>query len=41
MTNIHPIVVHFPIALFITGLVIDVIGHLFQKRPRRRSGWCS
>jgi uncharacterized membrane protein len=38
MTNIHPIVVHFPIALFITGLVIDVIGHLFQKETAKKIG---
>ncbi len=38
MTNIHPIVVHFPIALFITGLVMDVIGHLFQKETAKKIG---
>ena len=38
MTSIHPIVVHFPIALFLTGFALDVIGHLFQRETLKRMG---
>lgn len=38
MRNIHPIIVHFPIALFITGLVIDAIGHLWRKETAKKIG---
>lgn len=38
MTNIHPIVVHFPIALFLTGFALDVVGHLFQREALKRAG---
>lgn len=38
MTNIHPIVVHFPIALFLTGFALDVIGHLLQRETLKRAG---
>lgn len=38
MTNIHPIVVHFPIALFLTGFALDVIGHIFQRETLKRAG---
>nr|BAL58782.1 hypothetical conserved protein [Candidatus Acetothermum autotrophicum] len=38
MTNIHPIIVHFPIALFLTGFALDVIGHLFQRDVLKRAG---
>lgn len=37
-TNIHPIIVHFPIALFLTGFALDVIGHLFQRETLKRVG---
>ncbi|MFN4218440.1 MAG: DUF2231 domain-containing protein [Candidatus Bipolaricaulia bacterium] len=38
MTNIHPIAVHFPIALFLTGFALDVIGHLLQRETLKRVG---
>lgn len=38
MTNIHPLVVHFPIALFLTGFVLDMIGYLFQREMLKRTG---
>lgn len=37
MTNIHPIVVHFPIALFLTGFALDVMGHLLQRETLKRT----
>ncbi len=38
MPNVHPIVVHFPIALFITGLVVDVMGHLAERETLKKMG---
>lgn len=38
MTNIHPIVVLFPIALFLTGFALDVMGHLLQRETLKRAG---
>ncbi len=38
MTNIHPMVVHFPIALFLTGFALDVIGYLFRSETLKRVG---
>ncbi len=38
MPNVHPIVVHFPIALFITGLVVDVLGHLAERETLKKMG---
>ncbi len=38
MQNIHPIVVHFPIALFLTGFALDVIGHLLQRETLKQAG---
>lgn len=38
MTNIHPVVVHFPIALFLTGFVLDVLGHLLKRETLQRVG---
>lgn len=37
MMNIHPIVVHFPIALFLTGFALDVIGHFSQGETLKRA----
>ena len=31
ITEIHPLIVHFPIALFSTGLLSDLLARLFQK----------
>ena len=31
MPNIHPVIVHFPIALIIVALAIDLVGLIFRK----------
>jgi uncharacterized membrane protein len=35
----HPAVVHFPIALFIGGLILDFIGFRFKKQHFLIAGW--
>jgi uncharacterized membrane protein len=35
----HPAVVHFPIALFIGGLILDFIGLRFKKQDFLMAGW--
>ncbi len=38
MLNLHPLVVHFPIALFITGFVVDGFGWLLRRGTVKRIG---
>lgn len=38
MANVHPLIVHFPIALFITGLVVDGLGWLLRQENLKRVG---
>ena len=41
LTEIHPLFVHFPIALFATGLFFDLLAELLQKKELEQSGfWC-
>ena len=41
ITEIHPLLVHFPIALFSTGLFFDLLAELRQKKELEQSGfWC-
>ena len=41
ITEIHPLLVHFPIALFSTGLFFDRLAELRQKKELEQSGfWC-
>ena len=41
ITEIHPLLVHFPIALFSTGLFFDLLAELLQKKELDQSGfWC-
>jgi uncharacterized membrane protein len=41
ITEIHPLLVHFPIALFSTGLFFDLLAELLQKKELEQSGfWC-
>jgi len=38
-TEIHPLVIHFPIALFSVGFLCDVMGFIFQKKSLEHAGW--
>ena len=41
ITEIHPLFVHFPIALFATGLFFDLLAEILQKKELEQSGfWC-
>lgn len=39
MENIHPLFVHFPIALLLTGLLLDGLGFVFKKSGLSTAGW--
>ncbi|WP_315787953.1 DUF2231 domain-containing protein [Fischerella sp. JS2] len=39
MQNIHPIFVHFPLALLSVGLLFDVLGYLLKKQSLTSAGW--
>ena len=39
--NIHPLFIHFPIALLSTGLFFDLLAVLFNREDLRNAGfWC-
>ena len=41
ITEIHPLFVHFPIALFATGLFFDLLAETLQKEELEQAGfWC-
>ena len=41
ITEIHPLFVHFPIALFSTGLFFDLLAQIFKKEELEQTGfWC-
>ena len=41
ITEIHPLFVHFPIALFSTGLFFDILAQIFNKGELEKVGfWC-
>ena len=37
--EIHPLVIHFPIALLSVGFLCDVLGFVFQKKSLEHAGW--
>jgi uncharacterized membrane protein len=40
LENIHPLLVHFPIALFSSFVLIDLLGSIFRKQNwRETAGW--
>lgn len=39
MENIHPLFVHFPIALLLTGFLLDGLGFLLKKSGLSIAGW--
>ena len=39
MSNLHPVLVHFPIVLLTCSLLFDLIGHLLNKSQFERSAW--
>ena len=39
MPNIHPILVHFPIALLTTSLLFDLVGALMKRDDVTRTAW--
>jgi uncharacterized membrane protein len=39
MTNIHPFLVHFPIALLSISWVFDLLGTILHKEELTRAGW--
>ena len=39
MPNLHPLLVHFPIALLTVGLAFDLIGLLLRREEFSRTGW--
>jgi uncharacterized membrane protein len=39
MPNLHPFLVHFPLALYLTGFLFDVIGLLRKNESFVRTGW--
>jgi uncharacterized membrane protein len=38
MENVHPLIVHFPIALFTAGFVVDVVGYMLKKDLLKNAG---
>ncbi len=39
MQNIHPMFVHFPLALLSVGLLFDILGYFFKKQSLSSTGW--
>ena len=39
MQNIHPMFVHFPLALLSVGLLFDILGYLLKKQSLSSAGW--
>ena len=41
ITEIHPLLVHFPIALFSTGLLFDILAHIVENDDLEAAGFYS
>jgi uncharacterized membrane protein len=41
MPNIHPILVHFPIAILCMSCAFDIVGYLLKNEDFHRVGWWS
>ncbi|BAY65660.1 hypothetical protein NIES22_57670 [Calothrix brevissima NIES-22] len=39
MQNVHPMFVHFPLALLSVGLLFDILGYLLKKSSLSSAGW--
>jgi uncharacterized membrane protein len=39
MPNLHPILVHFTVALFFAAVAFDIIGHLTKNESLKSAGW--
>lgn len=39
MQNIHPMFVHFPIALLSVGLLFDILGYFLKRESLSHAGW--
>lgn len=39
MPNIHPVLIHFPIALFTVGLLFDILAVLLKNQQLEDVGW--
>ncbi len=39
--HLHPIIVHFPIALFITAFGLELLSLIFKKEVLHQTAWCN
>lgn len=39
--HLHPIIVHFPIALFITAFGLEILSLVFKKEVLHQTAWCN
>jgi uncharacterized membrane protein len=39
LQNIHPVFVHFPLALLAAGIVFDIAGYALKKQSLSHAGW--
>ena len=39
LQNIHPVFVHFPLALLAAGILFDVLGYVLKKPSLSNAGW--